>query len=66
MSQVVVYKGVMVEPQERSGKKIRIQTKNAGDAQRAGIPFKELDQGAAVFEAWVPEEELVAVDNEKG
>lgn len=61
MSQVVIFKGIMVEPLEREGKKIRIRTKNAADAQRAEVPFKTMENGAAVFETWALEEELVAV-----
>ncbi len=62
MSQVVIYKGVAVEPVERSGDKIRIRTKNPSDAQRVGLLFKDMEGGAAVFEAWVPEADLVAVN----
>lgn len=62
MSQIVIYKGIQVEPQERSGGKIRVRTKNPGDAQKADLPFKTMEGSAAVFEAWVPESELVAVD----
>lgn len=62
MSQIVIYKGVPVQPMERSGDKIRIRTKNASDAQKADLPFKEMSGMEAVFEAWVPEAQLVAVD----
>lgn len=62
MSQIVIYKGVAVEPLERSGDKIRVRTKNPSDAQRAGLPFKDMEGSAAIFESWVPEAELVAVD----
>lgn len=62
MSQIVIYKGVPVEPVERSGDKIRIRTKNPSDAQRAGLAFKDMIGGAAVFEALVPEADLVAVN----
>ncbi len=62
MSQVVIYKGIMVEPLERSGDKIRIRTLNPGDANRAGLSFKEMDGGKAVFESWVGEDELVPVE----
>ena len=62
MSQIVIYKGIQVEPVERSGDKIRVRTKNPGDAAKADLPFKEMSGTAAVFEGWVPESELVAVD----
>lgn len=62
MSQVVIYKGVLVEPVERTSGKIRVRTKNAVDAQKAGIPFKSMEGATAIFEILVPEEELVAVD----
>ena len=62
MSQVVVYKGIMVEPLERSGDKILVRTKNPNDAQKVGLPFKALEGGVAFFEDWVPEADLVAVD----
>ena len=62
MSQIVIYKGVSVLPQERSQGKIRVRTTNPADAQKAGLPFAEMDGATAVFEAWVPEQELVAVD----
>ena len=62
MSQIVIYKGITVEPKGRESGKIRIRTTNAADANKAGIPFKEMEGGAAVFEIWVPESELVAVD----
>jgi len=62
MSQVVVYKGIMVEPLERSGDKILVRTKNPNDAQKVGLPFKTLEGGVAYFEDWVPETDLVAVD----
>ena len=64
MSQIVVYKGVMVQPVDRDGDRILVRTTNAGDAQKAALPFKDLRDGAAVFEAWVPEGDLVAVDSE--
>ena len=62
MSQTVIYKGITVKPVERSSGKVCIQTNHPGDAQKADIPFKELKDGAAVFEVWVPIEDLVAVD----
>ncbi|MDJ0842292.1 MAG: hypothetical protein QNK37_37670 [Acidobacteriota bacterium] len=62
MSQIVIYKGITVEPKERDGGKIRVRTSNPADAQKAGLPFKDMEGGAAIFEAWVPEDELVAVD----
>lgn len=62
MSQIVIYKGVRVQPVEKSGPKIRVQTKNAGDAQKAGLPFKTMDGGAAVFETWALESELIPID----
>ncbi len=63
MSQVVIYKGIMVEPDERVGDSIRVRTRNAGDAQKAGLPFKELEGGAAIFEGLAPESELVPVNS---
>ena len=63
MSQIVIYKGVMVEPVEAAKGKIRIRTKNAGDAHKAGIPFHAMEGGQAVFETWAVERELVAVDS---
>jgi hypothetical protein len=62
MSQIVVYKGVTVEPVERSDGKIRIRTKNPVDAKKAEIPFHDMVDGLAIFEAWVAENELVVVD----
>ena len=62
MSQIVIYKGIMVTPVEVFQGKIRVQTRNPGDAQKAGMPFKDMADGAAVFEALVAEDELVAVD----
>lgn len=62
MSQIVIYKGVLVSPVDRSGDKILVQTQNPGDAQKAGLPFKELKGASAVFEAWVPAADLVPVD----
>ena len=62
MSQIVIYKGVMVEPVERSNGKIRIQTKNPGDAQKADMAFKDMDGTTAVFETWANEDELVPVN----
>ncbi len=62
MSQVVVYKGVVVRPVERADSKILVRTDNPGDAQKAGIPFKDLDQGRAIFEAWVSDNELSPVN----
>ena len=63
MNQTVIYKGILVDPVERSGDKILVSTKNLGDAQRAGLPFKELREGAAYFEGWVPEKDLVPVNS---
>ncbi|CAM2068007.1 hypothetical protein SCOR_21700 [Sulfidibacter corallicola] len=60
--QIVVYKGVTVQAVERSGKRIRIQSRNPADAQKVGLTFKDLEGGVAVFEAWVEEDQLVAVD----
>lgn len=62
MSQIVIYKGVPVQPVERDGARIKVQTNNPGDAQKADLPFKEMNGATAVFEAWVPEDQLVAVD----
>ena len=62
MSQIVIYKGIAVQPVERENGKIRVQSRNAADAQKAGLTFKEMDGMAAVFEAWAPEDELVPVD----
>ncbi len=62
MSQLVIYKGIVVQPVEGSSGKIRIQTTNPGDANKAGIPFKDMVDGAAVFETWVAEDQLVPVD----
>lgn len=62
MSQIVIYKGVSVEPVERSNGKILVRTKNPSDAQKADLPFKALEGGVAVFEGWVQESDLVAVD----
>ena len=61
MSQVVIYKGIIVEPKDRNGSKILIRTNHAGDAQKAGIPFKDMEGGAAMFEAWVEESEQTAL-----
>lgn len=63
MNQIVVYKGIMVEPLERSGSKILIRTKNPSDAKKADIPFSRLENGVALFETWAPETELVAVNS---
>ena len=63
MSQIVVYKGIMVQPMDRSGDKILVRTSNAGDAGKAGLPFKEMQGSTAVFEDWVPEKELVPIDS---
>ena len=63
MSQIVIYKGVMVEPLERSAGKILVRTSNPADAAKAGIPFKALDAGKAFFETWVSESELVPVNS---
>ena len=62
MSQIVIYRGVMVQPLEHSGKRFLVQTKNPSDAQKADISFKGMVEGQAVFEAWVDEDDLVAVD----
>lgn len=62
MSQIVIYKGVRVEPVEREGGKIRVRTTNPGDANTAEIPFKDMEGGQAVFETWANEDELVAVN----
>ena len=62
MSQIVVYKGIMVEPMDRSGGRILVRTKNPGDAQKAGLPFKDMEGGTAIFEDWVDESSLVPVD----
>ena len=60
----VAYQGILVFPQERSGSKIRIRTTNQADAQKAGIPFKELVEGSiATFETWVEESDLVPVND---
>ncbi len=59
MTANVVYKGIMVTPLERSKDKILIETINQSDAQKVSIPFKELRDGHAVFQAWVPESELI-------
>ncbi len=64
MRQIVIYKGVTVHPVERSGNKVLIRTTNAADARRADIPFKDLRDGAAIFEAWVPDDELVPVNTD--
>ena len=61
MSQIVIYKGVVVTPADRDGDRILVRTTNAGDAQKAGIPFKEMDGTTAVFETWVEESQLRAV-----
>ena len=62
MSQIVIYKGVRVEPVERSGEKILVRSKNPSDAQKAGLQFKTLEAGVAIFEGWAAEDDLVAVD----
>jgi len=62
MSQIVIYKGVTVYPKDREKGKILVRTSNPADAQKASLPFKCMEGSSAVFEAWVPEEELVAVD----
>ena len=62
MSQVVIYKGVRVEARDRQGGNILVRCKNMGDAQKAGIPFKAMEGMTALFEAWVPEAELIAVE----
>lgn len=63
MNQTVIYKGIVVKPVERVGDKVRVRTSHPSDAQKAGLPFKELQGGQAVFEALVPEADLVAVDS---
>lgn len=63
MNQTVIYKGVIVKPVERVGDKVRVRTANPNDAQKVGLPFKDLEGGQAVFEALVPEADLVAVDS---
>lgn len=62
MSQRVVYKGIFVVAKDRRGDRILVSTDHPGDAQKAGLPFKDLVNGRAVFEDWVPEADLVAVD----
>lgn len=63
MSQIVIYKGVMVEPVDKSGSKILVRTKNPSDAQKADLPFKDLEAGVAIFEGWAEESDLVAVNS---
>ncbi|MCB1044814.1 MAG: hypothetical protein KDC35_17880 [Acidobacteria bacterium] len=58
----VVYRGVLVSPVDRSAERIRIETTNMNDAQKAGIPFSEMRNGKAVFAEWVPETDLVPLD----
>ncbi|CAM2008564.1 hypothetical protein [Acanthopleuribacter pedis] len=60
--QIVVYKGVTVQAVERAGSRIRIQSRNAADANKVGLTFKDMEDGVAVFEGWVEEDQLVAVD----
>ncbi len=60
--QIVVYKGVTVQAVDRSGSRILVQSRNAADANKVGLPFKDMEGGVAIFEAWVEENELVAVD----
>ena len=60
--QIVIYKGVRVEPLDRSGDKILVRTRNPADANKVDLPFKELVEGAALFEGWVLESDLVAVE----
>lgn len=62
MSQTVIYKGVVVVPLERADGKIRVRTQNPADAQKADLPFKDMEGGRPCFEAWVPEDQLVPVD----
>lgn len=62
MSQMVIYKGIVVEPVERDGEKLRIRSKNPADAQKASLEFTDMQGTIALFEAWVPETECRAVD----
>ena len=62
MNQTVIYKGVIVQPVERVGDRVRVRTSNPNDAQKAGLSFKDLEGGQAIFEGLVAEAELVAVD----
>jgi hypothetical protein len=62
MTQLLIYRGVSVVAVEREGEKILVETLRASDAQKANIPFFEMRQSLAVFRAWVPEREIVAID----
>ncbi|MCB1052492.1 MAG: hypothetical protein H6510_11050 [Acidobacteria bacterium] len=62
MSQVLIYKGIQVQAQDMENGKVLVQTRNPVDAQKAGIPFKELQSGVAIFEAWVPQAEIVPIN----
>jgi len=64
MSQIVIYRGIVVQPIERSGESVRIRTDNAADAAKAAIPFKDLEGGRAIFETWAPETALTPVSDE--
>lgn len=62
MSQVVIYRGIVVTPSERAEGRIRVETTNMIEAQRAGLAFHEMREGQAVFAAWVDEKDLIPVD----
>ncbi|MCA9663507.1 MAG: hypothetical protein KC486_34575 [Myxococcales bacterium] len=58
----VTYRGVIVEAVERRNQQVLVRSTNPVDAQKAGLAFKEVRGGVAVFEAWASERELVARD----
>jgi len=62
MMQILIYRGVPVVAVERQGDKILVETQQAADAQKAGMPFFEMRQSRAVFRCWVPEGEIIAID----
>ena len=62
MSQILIYKCVPVTALDAEGGKILVETRNQVDAQKAGIPFKTMEGMQAVFQLWVPQEEIVKVD----
>ena len=64
MSQIVIYKGILVQPLDRSGGKILVRTTNPTDAGKAKLPFKDMEGSTAIFEDWVPEDQLVPVDRD--
>lgn len=62
MSQMVVYRGVVVTPTQRDGQRILVECADMSAAQKAEIPFHEMRDGKAIFAVWAEESDLVAVN----